>query len=127
MGEKQPMGITVKSHLQFAFPLMRRRLTNNSCFGITIFLLYFLNVRSRRKEMIMIRDCVKYLVFEIRGGATRLKECLRVSQDDTFSSSINHILEEGLQVFIPFTIHLLCNVDIFAWMFLHVFNYEIKR
>jgi len=77
------------------------------------------NVRKKKKGWVNV-----YLVFEIRRRATRLKKWLRIPQDDSFSSLINHILTKGFQVVNSLTYHLFSNADIFTWMFLHVFHWE---
>ena len=115
-----------QSHLQFAFPLLVWDLSNNSCFTVAEFLCCVSSeVNEKRGGDKAYKE--KYLVFEIGGCAARLKGRFGVSQDDTFSSSINHILEEGFQVRNIATHYLICDAYVFAWMFLHVFNYEIKR
>jgi len=101
---------------------MRRRTTNNSCFTISIFLIGFhLNI-SRGG-----RDWRTYLVFEIRRGTTRLKEWLRIPQDDSFSSFVNHILKEGFQVCKISTNNLFSNANVFTFMFLHVFHWNNRK
>jgi len=107
---------------------MRRRTTNNSCFTISIFLIvgWIMSWPEEGKKY-WGRKCEKYLVFEIRGSATRLKEWLRISQDDSFSSFIDHILKEGFQVFIPLTHHLFSNANVFTFMFFHVFHWKRVR
>jgi len=101
------------------FPIIRASPSRNFCCVPS-------DVRGKKKEGGDKANKETYLVFEIGGGAAWLKGRFGVSQDDSFSSSINHILEEGLQVRSISTHHFICNANIFAWMFLHVFNWKKK-